>query len=62
MPEEVLAAGRVGRVVGRLVRDGPTVEDLATEYGYRDASSLSREVLRCTGMRPGAYRSRRRRA
>jgi len=55
-PHVVLGLLRV-RAVARDLEDRMwTVERIAQEQGYRDASALSRQFMRFVGMRPGAYR------
>lgn len=44
------------RVVDRLLADDAPLDEVAEDFGFNDAFSLSRFVLRATGLRPSHWR------
>lgn len=47
---------RADWAIDRLGQDGPSLDELAAELGFNDASAFHRAFRRWTGLPPGAYR------
>ena len=61
-PAIVIALARIASVARDIIRRDATLERLADEHGFGEASTMSRQFTRFVGVRPGAYRRRSRRA